>query len=637
MLPGAGINIQDDFAAHYKTAALDLSGMLEHIGQPMELTPGLASCKALSRVVAALHGEGVTFSVTQRPPPSNTASSTSSTSANDADIVVRLRGMPYSAGEKELREFLAPLEPAEGAVHFILGVGGRASGDCMVELATEEEATAAMAKDREMMGTRYIECFRTTRAEMQAALGTASEASSALPDYDEKGVCIRMRGLPYAAKVSDIKKFFEGLAIKDGGVHLLMGGDGRPSGEAYVQFETPEDNTKAMDKNREKMGGRYVELFEETQGVMVRAIASRSSRTKLAATDHQAFGGYRGLGYGEEAAVVRVRGLPFSATLQDVEGFFKEFGVAERGVQLVPGVTPSKPSGEAYVEFTSTAGAAQALSKNRQSMGSRYLEVYASSRSEMMAKLRAAVGGGHGPGRGGPGPRYYGDDGGGRGYGRGYDDEPRGHRGAGAAMGLAGNNRYNPYGGGPPRGGQGGPGGYGGYGHGGYGAGPALDRGPHNGYGGAPGGAYGAGGPGGFAVDRAPGGFAGGAPGFGGPHGGAGGFDAGGGYGVAPGFGAPGQHGGPAGQPGGPGVHGPPGATVRLRGIPFRATIQDVHAFFMGYNFIPESCRIGTDGTGRASGDAWVSFATKEEASRAVMERNRQHLGSRYVELFQEG
>jgi hypothetical protein len=39
---------------------------------------------------------------------------------------------------------------------------------------------------------------------------------------------------------------------------------------------------------------------------------------------------------------------------------------------------------------------------------------------------------------------------------------------------------------------------------------------------------------------------------------------------------------------------------------------------------------------GRPSGDAWISFATVEEASRAVMQRNKQHLGNRYIELFQQ-
>jgi RNA recognition motif-containing protein len=696
------IDVRDDFATHYKTGPLDLSGMLEHIEKARDVKPGLTSCKCISEVVAALHSGGAKFSSAQRPPaPSASSTSTGATAGGDdasgdasaADIVVRLRGMPFTAAETELREFLAPVEPADGAVHVISGVG-------FVELATEEEASAVIAKHREMMGTRYIECFRSSRPEMQAALGAASDSAARLPDYDEKGVCIRMRGLPYSAKVENIQQFFDGLAIKDGGIHLMTGGDGRPSGEAYVQFETPEDNSKAMEKNKESMGGRYVELFEEKQSVMANAIGRTHSKLPAGPAT-----GYSGLGFGHEEAVVRLRGLPFTATLQDIKEFFKDFGVAERGVQLVPGQTPTRPSGEAYVEFKTVAGATRALSKNRETMGSRYVEVFASTRSEMMVKLRVFGGGrgggpgpgpGPGPGRGGPGPGpgYYGGGGGGFGGGRGgggYDDGPR-HRGGagGGVMGMGGGNRYDPYGGGP-RGG-GGPGGYGGYdrgppgggpggpggpggGGGGYGGGPGFDRGAPNGgggYGGGPGGGYGGGG-GGYGGDRGPGGYGGGGgggaggQGFGGPGGpggpgpggpggfdggyagggvgggggynggGGGGFNGGGGGGPQGGWGGPG---GPAGGGGGGGggaqQQGPPAATVRLRGVPFRAQVQEIHSFFMGYNFIPESCRIGMDGNGRPSGDAWVTFASVEEASRAVMERNRQHLGSRYIELFQQ-
>ncbi|CAD7700378.1 unnamed protein product, partial [Ostreobium quekettii] len=36
---------------------------------------------------------------------------------------------------------------------------------------------------------------------------------------------------------------------------------GRPSGTAYVEFQTPEDAQAAMSKDRQMMGTRYIEIF----------------------------------------------------------------------------------------------------------------------------------------------------------------------------------------------------------------------------------------------------------------------------------------------------------------------------------------------------------------------------------------
>jgi hypothetical protein len=44
--------------------------------------------------------------------------------------------------------------------------GGRPSGHAFVEFPTPAEASAAMAKHRQVMGTRYIEIFPASRADL---------------------------------------------------------------------------------------------------------------------------------------------------------------------------------------------------------------------------------------------------------------------------------------------------------------------------------------------------------------------------------------------------------------------------------------------------------------------------------------
>lgn len=55
--------------------------------------------------------------------------------------------------------------------------------------------------------------------------------------------------------------FFAGLAIAPHGIHLVCTHDGRPSGEAYVEFVNEEQVSAALKKNKELMGNRYIEVF----------------------------------------------------------------------------------------------------------------------------------------------------------------------------------------------------------------------------------------------------------------------------------------------------------------------------------------------------------------------------------------
>lgn len=80
-------------------------------------------------------------------------------------------------------------------------------------------------------------------------------------------------------------------------------------------------------------------------------------------------------------------------------------------------------------------------------------------------------------------------------------------------------------------------------------------------------------------------------------------------------------------------VVGTDSKTVKIRGLPFRATPLDIFHFFEGYDAVVESLQLGVDALGRPSGEAWLTFTSSEEALRAVRERNRHYLGNRYLEL----
>ncbi|KAK3234828.1 hypothetical protein CYMTET_54935 [Cymbomonas tetramitiformis] len=81
------------------------------------------------------------------------------------------------------------------------------------------------------------------------------------PPAPAEGV-IKLRGLPFTASKQDIVLFFQGNGLQESGVKIIMGMDGRPTGEAYAVFEgAGVDIRGALAKDRQMLGNRYVELF----------------------------------------------------------------------------------------------------------------------------------------------------------------------------------------------------------------------------------------------------------------------------------------------------------------------------------------------------------------------------------------
>eukprot|EP00953_Heterococcus_sp_UTEX-ZZ885_P007612 4599-Heterococcus_DN1.PRE.2 len=72
---------------------------------------------------------------------------------------------------------------------------------------------------------------------------------------------------------------------------------------------------------------------------------------------------------------------------------------------------------------------------------------------------------------------------------------------------------------------------------------------------------------------------------------------------------------------------------IRMRGLPFSATKADIVSFFQGLSVLEESVQFVVRSDGRVTGEAFVTLASSAEAEAAML-RNGNHIGSRYVELF---
>lgn len=186
--------------------------------------------------------------------------------------VVRLRGLPFDCAEAEIVDFFHGLDVID--VLFV-HKNGKFMGEAYCVLGYPLQIDFALQRNRQNIGRRYVEVFRSRKDEYYKAIanevfdapggsprrGAQRARSSDERDLSEfKGV-LRMRGLPFSADKLDIVTFFKDFAISDDKVHLIANSEGRPAGEAFVEFASPEDSKAAMSKDRMSLGHRYIELF----------------------------------------------------------------------------------------------------------------------------------------------------------------------------------------------------------------------------------------------------------------------------------------------------------------------------------------------------------------------------------------
>merc|ERR1719174_1855509 len=131
-------------------------------------------------------------------------------------------------------------------------------------------------------------------------------AGSVLDAMGDPEQCIaRLRGLPWSYGGKEVCEFLAGVSVnlQPEAVTMLH----NAAGEAFVTLPSPAMLHDVLQANHHQIGRRYVEVFASSAAEK----AAACERNRATMRDDA---GYRG--------VLRMRGLPFTATVEDIHNFF---------------------------------------------------------------------------------------------------------------------------------------------------------------------------------------------------------------------------------------------------------------------------------------------------------------------------
>ncbi|GLC42385.1 hypothetical protein PLESTB_000652500 [Pleodorina starrii] len=392
-----------------------------------------------------------------------------------------------------------------------------------------------------------------TQADLAAAQAVGTGTNSfpgAAPDIarqrqaDQSSAILKLKGLPYSASEDDIRQFFAPYELKS--VSFVYEPDGRPSGLAFAEFVSKEEALKALSKNGEYIGQRYVRLLHVPRAEMEEQVrlgtlaipgAAAKLRSRMIRSQQRNNAVYMATGPVQLMPTVMPGGRPVMAAM----------GPGGPGPNAAMSAPYSQPAGHGQVPVESRL----------------WQPTYQQSYQQQQAAQQQ------------PGGQHL------------QAQQPGGVHGYQSPAALAAQ--------------------FAGLGMGGPQQQAAAAAGMQQ-----PGGPQGL--PRGAAAAAAA-------------------------QVLAQPLAAQSLHMAPPPPPGGHFVAGTrvvqaaTSPTIKIRGLPYGSSPTEILAFFQTYQYLPDTLQIGLDQLGRPSGEAWLSFSSPQEALRAVRDLNRHYLGNRYLEL----
>lgn len=419
-------DLRKEFKKHFPTSdlkALNVHIMAESLGIPTDVPPmwdpstsldpsailsaeiAVQQVHIMASIVLALLSEPFchTFSNQERVNEKFETGTCSKMEKVCDNTVIRARGLPWQSSDQDIARFFRGLNIAKGGAALCLNAQGRRNGEALVRFVSEEHRDLALQRHKHHMGNRYIEVYKATGEDfLKIAGGTSNEVAIFLSREDQ--IIVRMRGLPFTATHEQVLTFFspgEGLKetcpVSGGkdGILFVRYPDGRPTGDAFVLFACEEHAQCALRKHKDILGRRYIELFKSTAAEVQQVLNRYSSAPLIPVAPAPLVSMLPTVSLlpppGTMRDCLRLRGLPYTASIEDILTFLGEFthDIRPHGVHMVLN-QQGRPSGDCFIQMTSAERALQASQRlhkhvmsSQRGSNSRYVEVFPCSAEEM--------------------------------------------------------------------------------------------------------------------------------------------------------------------------------------------------------------------------------------------------------------
>lgn len=197
-------------------------------------------------------------------------SPSSSSSLATTKFTIRVRGLPFTATEEEVREFFHPLDLVD--VRLPMDRKNRPSGRAYIDLKSAADMDAALKRNGDYLGDRYVEVSKDDGGQeaedKKPAEPVAKPKRKEYPDLgpDDETLAesgrIFVRNLAYACTEEDLRKLFEPFGpLAD--VYLPLDAETKKSKAiAFITFVMPEHAVEAFGKlDGQSFQGRLLHLL----------------------------------------------------------------------------------------------------------------------------------------------------------------------------------------------------------------------------------------------------------------------------------------------------------------------------------------------------------------------------------------